>query len=48
MELTAWLSPIDPIADSHQATTLTDRRHAAALLSTGDWQAIQEALYLLP
>ena len=38
---------MDQAAESHQAITITGRRHDAVLLSAEDWQAIQETLYLL-
>jgi antitoxin YefM len=38
---------IDQAADSHQPITITGKRHSAVLMSTVDWAAIQETLFLL-
>ena len=38
---------IDQVAESHQPVHITGRRTSAVLVSSGDWQAIQETLYLL-
>ncbi|MBL0355260.1 MAG: type II toxin-antitoxin system Phd/YefM family antitoxin [Candidatus Dechloromonas phosphoritropha] len=38
---------IDQAAESHQPIHITGKRASAVLLSTEDWDAIQETLYLL-
>lgn len=38
---------IDQAAESHQPIHITGKRTSAVLLSTEDWEAIQETLYLL-
>lgn len=38
---------IDQAAESHQPIHITGKRTNAVLLSSEDWQAIQETLYLL-
>ena len=38
---------IDQVAESHQPVHITGRRTSAVLVSSGDWQAIQETLYQL-
>lgn len=38
---------IDQAAESHQPIYITGKRTSAVLLSTEDWEAIQETLYLL-
>lgn len=38
---------IDQAAESHQPIHIAGKRTSAVLLSTDDWQAIQETLYLL-
>ncbi len=38
---------IDQVAESHQPVHITGRRTSAVLVSSEDWQAIQETLYLL-
>ena len=38
---------IDQVAESHQPIHIAGKRTSAVLLSTEDWQAIQETLYLL-
>ena len=38
---------IDQAAESHQPIHLAGKRTSAVLLSTEDWQAIQETLFLL-
>ena len=38
---------IDQVADSHEPIHITGKRHHGVLISEGDWQAIQETLYLL-
>ncbi|QPK61819.1 type II toxin-antitoxin system Phd/YefM family antitoxin [Methylomonas sp. LL1] len=38
---------IDQTAKSHQPIAITGKRANAVLLSTEDWSAIQETLYLL-
>lgn len=38
---------IDQTAESHQPIHITGKRTSAVLLSSEDWQAIQETLYLL-
>lgn len=38
---------IDETAKSHQPIIITGKRSAAVLISSEDWSAIQETLYLL-
>lgn len=38
---------IDQTTESHQPILISGKRSSAVLLSTDDWQAIQETLYLL-
>ena len=38
---------IDQAAESHQPILISGKRSSAVLVSAGDWQAIQETLYLL-
>lgn len=38
---------IDEAAASHQPLLITGKRHSAVLVSADDWEAIQEALFLL-
>jgi len=38
---------IDQAAESHQPIHIAGKRSSAVLVSTEDWQAIQETLYLL-
>lgn len=38
---------IDEAAESHQPITITGKRSSAVLISSEDWGAIQETLYLL-
>lgn len=38
---------IDKVAESHQPVHITGKRASAVLVSSEDWQAIQETLYLL-
>ena len=38
---------IDQAAESHQPVHIAGKRSGAVLLSSEDWQAIQETLYLL-
>lgn len=38
---------IDQTTESHQPIHIAGKRASAVLLSTEDWQAIQETLYLL-
>ncbi|MBK7899030.1 MAG: type II toxin-antitoxin system Phd/YefM family antitoxin [Azonexus sp.] len=38
---------IDQAAESHQPILIAGKRASAVLLSTEDWDAIQETLYLL-
>ena len=38
---------IDQVAESHQPVHISGRRTSAVLVSSEDWQAIQETLYLL-
>jgi len=38
---------IDQAAESHQPIHIAGKRTSAVLLSTEDWDAIQETLYLL-
>lgn len=38
---------IDEAAESHKPVHITGRRGNAVLVSEGDWNAIQETLYLL-
>lgn len=38
---------IDQTAESHQPIVIAGKRSSAVLLSEGDWQAIQETLFLL-
>ena len=40
-------SLIDETATSHEPIVITGKRHNAVLLSEGDWNAINETLYLL-
>ena len=38
---------IDQAASSHEPITITGKRNSAVLLSSADWSAIQETLFLL-
>ncbi len=38
---------IDEAAESHQPIHIVGKRTSAVLISTEDWEAIQETLYLL-
>ena len=38
---------MDQTAQSHEPVTITGKRSSAVLVSSEDWQAIQETLYLL-
>ena len=38
---------MDQTAESHQPITITGKRSNAVLISSEDWDAIQETLYLL-
>ncbi len=38
---------IDQANESHEPIMISGKRHSAVLLSTEDWSAIQETLYLL-
>jgi prevent-host-death family protein len=38
---------IDQAAESHQPIHIAGKRTSAVLLSTEDWEAIQETLYIL-
>ncbi|MDX8413838.1 MAG: type II toxin-antitoxin system Phd/YefM family antitoxin [Mariprofundales bacterium] len=38
---------IDETAVSHQPVVITGKRHNAVLVSTEDWECIQETIYLL-
>lgn len=38
---------IDEAAASHEPITITGKRSSAVLISSEDWDAIQETLYLL-
>ncbi len=38
---------IDQVAESHQPVHIVGKRTSAVLVSSEDWQAIQETLYLL-
>ncbi|WP_308388015.1 type II toxin-antitoxin system Phd/YefM family antitoxin [Acidithiobacillus sp. AMEEHan] len=38
---------IDQVAESHQPVCIAGKRTSAVLVSTEDWEAIQETLYLL-
>jgi len=38
---------IDEAAESHQPITITGKRNNAVLVSSEDWDSIQETLYLL-
>ena len=38
---------IDQAAESHQPIHIAGKRSSAVLVSTEDWQAIQETLYLM-
>ena len=38
---------IDQAAESHQPIHISGKRQSAVLLSAGDWQAIQETIFLL-
>lgn len=40
-------SLIDETAETHQAIVITGKRNNAVLVSEGDWNAINETLYLL-
>lgn len=37
---------LDSLAESHEIVQITGQRHSGVLVSEGDWQAIQETLYL--
>ena len=37
---------LDDVSESHNAIQITGKRNAAVLVSQGDWQAIQETLFL--
>ncbi len=39
-------SLLEDVADSHEPIQIAGKRHAAVLVSEGDWRAIQETLYL--
>ena len=38
---------IDEAAESHQPITITSKRNNAVLVSSEDWDSIQETVYLL-
>jgi len=38
---------IDEAAESHQPITITSKRNNAVLVSSEDWNSIQETMYLL-
>jgi prevent-host-death family protein len=38
---------LDQASETHQPITITGKRNSAVLISTEDWEAIQETLYLL-
>lgn len=38
---------LDQTSESHQPITILGKRNSAVLVSTDDWKAIQETLYLL-
>jgi antitoxin YefM len=38
---------IDQVSETHQPILITGKRNNAFLISEGDWQAIEETLYLL-
>lgn len=38
---------LDQTAESHKPVTISGKRNSAVLVSTEDWEAIQETLYLL-
>ncbi len=38
---------IDEVAESHDPITISGKRGSAVLISSEDWSAIQETLYLL-
>jgi antitoxin YefM len=38
---------IDNVAESNAPVIITSHRHNAVLLSSNDWEAVQEALHLL-
>ena len=38
---------LDQTSESHQPITISGKRNSAVLVSTEDWEAIQETLYLL-
>lgn len=38
---------VDEVSRSHAPVSIVGRRHAAVLISSDDWRAIEETLYLL-
>jgi len=38
---------LDQTSESHQPIIISGKRNSAVLVSTDDWEAIQETLYLL-
>lgn len=38
---------LDQASETHQPITITGKRNSAVLLSSEDWESIQETLYLL-
>ncbi|MCP5161190.1 MAG: type II toxin-antitoxin system Phd/YefM family antitoxin [Hahellaceae bacterium] len=38
---------LDQASETHQPITITGKRNSAVLVSSEDWEAIQETLYLL-
>jgi len=38
---------VDQAAETHHPITIVGKRHSAVLVSSDDWEAIQETLYLL-
>ena len=37
---------VDDVAESHYPVSITGKRNTAVLISSSDWSAIQETLYL--
>jgi prevent-host-death family protein len=38
---------LDQASETHQPITITGKRNSAVLISSEDWESIQETLYLL-
>lgn len=38
---------LDQTSETHQPITITGKRNSAVLISSEDWESIQETLYLL-